>query len=69
MKKIPDINVFNKWHDYYESEDLMNTDFSNLDHLNPRRPDAYINLTNNIFTSSQYYFNDPDEIHDFLDWY
>ncbi|NLK43470.1 MAG: hypothetical protein GX300_03625 [Tissierellia bacterium] len=67
MKKIPNFNVFNKWNDYYETEELERTDIADFDHLNPRRPDAYINFNSNIFPNPQYYFNDPDEMNE-LDW-
>ena len=71
MKKIPNFNSFNKWNDYFESEELENVDLSKLEQLNPRRPDAYINFSSNIFPNPQYYFSDPDEIHvlDWYDWY
>lgn len=68
MKKIPNISIFNEWHDYYESENLQNTDLYYLEYLNPRRPDAYVDLTSNIFHNPPNYLNDPDEIYD-LDWY
>jgi len=67
MKKIPNIKTFNEWYEYYESESLHNTDLSYWDNLNPRRPDAYVDLTSNIFHTPPYYLNDPDEIG--IDWY
>lgn len=68
MKKIPDFNIFNQWYDYYESENLHNTYLPYLENINPRRPDAYVDLTSNIYHNPPYYLSDPDEVYD-MDWY
>jgi hypothetical protein len=49
--RIPDINDSSQFYNYFENENLENTDYMSHDDVNIRRPDAYIGFYNNLFSS------------------
>lgn len=49
--RIPDTNNPLEFYNYFENENLENTDYMSHDETDIRPPDAYIGFYNNLFSS------------------
>lgn len=66
--QIPDMNDPLEFYNYFDNENLENTDYMDHDDINIRRPDAYVGFFNNLFSSQFSNIVTAEEI-GVLEWY